>query len=93
MCVGRGGSSSGLYTVENVLNEENLKRTVARFAKLPPVRMQPHAPAKKAAVLIPLCIVDGEVSLLYTLRAANLKSHRGQVRRKKCRWRGGQRKK
>lgn len=67
-----------------MLNEENVKRTAAKFAKLPPVRMQPHAPAKKAAVLIPLCVVDGEVSLLYTLRAANLKSHRGQVRSKKC---------
>lgn len=77
--VSRGSLLSSLYTVENVLSEENLKRTVAKFAKLPSVRMQPHAPAKKAAVLIPLCVVDGEVSLLYTLRAANLKSHRGQV--------------
>lgn len=82
LCVGRGGVSASFYSVENVLNEENLKRTVAKFAKLPPIRMQTHTPAKKAAVLIPLCVIDGEVSLLYTLRAANLKSHRGQVRKK-----------
>lgn len=73
-------SASGLYSVENVLNEENLRRTVEKFAKLPSIRMQPNAPAKKAAVLIPLCVVNGEVSLLYTLRAANLKAHRGQVK-------------
>lgn len=70
---------SSLYSAENIFNEENIKRTVARFSKMKPIRLQPHQPARKAAVLIPLCVVDQQVSLLYTLRASHLKSHRGQV--------------
>lgn len=34
---------------------------------------------RQAAVLIPLCIVQNEVSLLYTLRTSNLKRNSGQV--------------
>lgn len=74
-----GQRCSSLYSVENVFNEENIKRTVAKFSKMKPIRLQPHQPARKAAVLIPLCVVDQQVSLLYTLRASHLKSHRGQV--------------
>ncbi|CAH1116119.1 unnamed protein product [Phaedon cochleariae] len=67
------------YTAENVFSEENMKRTMAKFASIKPVRIHTHQPAKKAAVLIPLCEVEEKVSLLYTLRASHLKSHRGQV--------------
>ncbi|XP_015363413.1 PREDICTED: nucleoside diphosphate-linked moiety X motif 8 [Diuraphis noxia] len=34
---------------------------------------------RQAAVLIPLCIVKDEISLLYTLRTNNLKRNSGQV--------------
>lgn len=68
-----------LYSAENVFSDENIKRTVAKFSNMKPIRLQPHQPAKKAAVLIPLCVVNQQVSLLYTLRASHLKSHRGQV--------------
>lgn len=70
---------SSLYAPELILSEENLKKTVAKFSSMKPIRMIAHKPTKRAGVLIPLCVVDGKVAVLYTLRAANLKSHRGQV--------------
>lgn len=70
---------SSLYSVENVLNEENMKNTAAKFANMEPIRLQTHEPYKKAAVLIPLCVVNDKVSLLYTLRAPHMKTHRNQV--------------
>ena len=35
--------------------------------------------SRKAAVLVPLCNVAGEASVLFTLRSQNVGSHRGQV--------------
>ncbi|ERL85960.1 mitochondrial coenzyme A diphosphatase NUDT8 [Dendroctonus ponderosae] len=70
---------SSLYSPEVILSDENIKRTVAKFSSMKPIRMIAHEPNKRAGVLIPLCLVDGKVAILYTLRAANLKSHRGQV--------------
>lgn len=67
------------FSADYIFNEETIRQTVEKFAKLKPIGRQPHIPTKEAAVLVPLCIVDGKVSLLYTLRAANLKKHRGQV--------------
>ncbi|CAH1108464.1 unnamed protein product [Psylliodes chrysocephalus] len=71
--------NSSMYSADEVFSEENKKRTVEQFSSMKPIRMTSQEPRDKAAVLIPLCEVDGKVSLLYTLRAANLKSHRGQV--------------
>ncbi|XP_057660605.1 mitochondrial coenzyme A diphosphatase NUDT8 [Diorhabda carinulata] len=67
------------YSQEYVFSEENIKRTAAKFSSMKPIRLHTHQPAKRAAVLIPLCEVNGKVSLLYTLRASHLKNHRGQV--------------
>ncbi|XP_018566857.1 nucleoside diphosphate-linked moiety X motif 8 [Anoplophora glabripennis] len=74
-----GQRCSSLYSAENIFSEENIKRTIAKFATMKPIRLHTRQPPKKAAVLIPLCEVGNKVSLLYTLRAAHLKSHRGQV--------------
>jgi nudix motif 8 len=64
----------------NILCDENRQNCVRRFKaiKISP-RIKVAEDRKKAAVLIPLCLVKGELSLLYTLRRADLKRHRGQV--------------
>ncbi|CAG9862668.1 unnamed protein product [Phyllotreta striolata] len=71
--------NSNFYSADEVFKEENKNRTARKFASLKPLRMTAHQPTSKAAVLIPLCNVEGKASLLYTLRAAHLKTHRGQV--------------
>lgn len=70
---------SSFYSIEHVFDEDNLKKTAERFSNMEPIRLQTHEPFKKAAVLIPMCVVNKKVSLLYTLRAPHLKNHRGQV--------------
>ncbi|KAJ8953598.1 hypothetical protein NQ318_003022 [Aromia moschata] len=74
-----GQRCSSLFSAEHVFSEDNIKTTIDKFANMKPIRLHTHQPAKKAAVLIPLCVVDDKVSLLYTLRAPHLRSHRGQV--------------
>lgn len=39
---------------------------------------------KPAAVLIPLCLVDNQPSVMFTLRSSNLPTHKGEVRYQKC---------
>jgi nudix motif 8 len=44
-----------------------------------PVGLYGSEPTKKAAVLVPLCVVNNELSLLYTLRSSDMKNYRGHV--------------
>lgn len=60
-----------------IFYKENSFKSVKTFKSLCP---QVKTDGKRqAAVLIPLCIVKDEVSLLYTLRTSNLKRNSGQV--------------
>ncbi|XP_050515726.1 mitochondrial coenzyme A diphosphatase NUDT8 [Diabrotica virgifera virgifera] len=70
---------SNYFSSDYLYTEENVKRTASKFASMKCIRFNKKEPEARAAVLIPLCEVDGKVALLYTLRAAHLKNHRGQV--------------
>jgi nudix motif 8 len=60
-----------------VLDAATLATMSQRLAALPALRA-PTAP-RQAAVLVPFCTVAGAPALLFTLRSAQLRSHRGEV--------------
>lgn len=62
-----------------LLSQSAKERCVANLAQLPAIIHSDVKPQTNASVLVPLCVVDGEVCLLYTLRSSNLKNHSGQV--------------
>lgn len=63
---------------EKFLTEDNLRKCVEKFNSLKFIT--PHETSeKKASVLIPLCHVNNNLCLLYTLRTSTLKRHRGQI--------------
>jgi hypothetical protein len=72
-------------TVENVLSDKNKRRVQETLKSLKEVLKFPRnwegkPPSPQACVLIPFCTVNGEPSVLFTLRSTDLIDHRGEVR-------------
>lgn len=68
-----------LFVPENVFNEFNVKKAIGKFSSMKPFRFHTRQPLKKAAFLIPLCQIEDQVCLLYTIRAHHIKQFGGQV--------------
>ena len=69
----------GQINLERLLSEENKKKTVDKFRKYTKLRIGEKNPDKHAAILIPLCRKDDEISILYTIRSTKLRNYSGQV--------------
>ncbi|XP_027852729.1 mitochondrial coenzyme A diphosphatase NUDT8 isoform X2 [Aphis gossypii] len=65
------------FNSHDIFSKENSLKSVKCFKSLCPELNT--VGKRQAAVLIPLCIVKDEISLLYTLRTNNLKRNSGQV--------------
>ncbi|VVC39767.1 NUDIX hydrolase domain,NUDIX hydrolase domain-like,NUDIX hydrolase, conserved site [Cinara cedri] len=70
-------SESIHFDLPDIFSSENSLNAVKSFKLLcPQLKIDGK---RQAAVLIPLCVVKDEVSILYTLRTINLKRNSGQV--------------
>lgn len=67
-----------LFSANVVLTPENRDSCMKKFRDML-VKQGAKQVKRKAAVLIPIYVKGDEVSILYTLRATSLKTHRGQV--------------
>lgn len=65
--------------LEKLLSEENKKKTIEKFRKYTKLRIGEKNPDKHAAILIPMCIANNELSILYTIRSSKLRNYSGQV--------------
>uniref|UniRef100_A0A2M4AYN8 Putative peroxisomal nudix hydrolase n=1 Tax=Anopheles triannulatus TaxID=58253 RepID=A0A2M4AYN8_9DIPT len=70
---------SGLLHPSLLTDGARQRAIISRLQCLPKTQLNKRRVTKEAAVLIPLCLVDGKVCLLYTLRSSKMRSHRGQV--------------
>ncbi|XP_067118811.1 mitochondrial coenzyme A diphosphatase NUDT8-like [Centruroides vittatus] len=62
-----------------VFSEENKQQCINRLKNQLPPKELPSYTDKKAGVLIPLCLVSGNPSIVLTLRSTSLTKHRGEI--------------
>ncbi|RUP19530.1 hypothetical protein BC936DRAFT_139311 [Jimgerdemannia flammicorona] len=55
------------------------RERLASPSVIPPINFKYTEDVKEAAVLIPLCVVDGRASVLFTVRSGTMRRHKGEV--------------
>jgi len=66
--------------LRSILSEENKRRVKDKLQRNDDGREWPRKDSRDSAVLVPLASVEGEPSILFTVRSAQLSRHRNQVR-------------
>lgn len=67
------------FSKDKIFHSDNKNKTILKFQNFKMTNVKIQDTSNSAAVLIPLCIVDEQLSLLFTLRSTGLKSYRGHV--------------
>lgn len=62
------------------LDTKTLQLFSRRLLNCPKYKFTYKPNVREAAVLMPLCNVDGKPSVLFTVRNLNLRTHRGEIR-------------
>lgn len=79
MAYARNFCTTAKIIADDVLSTGNRKRTVEYLKTLKPVAAGKMISKRRAAVLVPICVDNGEVSLLLTIRGKKLRNNSGQV--------------
>ncbi|XP_011312252.1 nucleoside diphosphate-linked moiety X motif 8, mitochondrial [Fopius arisanus] len=67
------------FNSEVILSTESRNECIKRLQKCPVMKSGHSEAARTAAVLVPLCIHNDEMGLLYTLRSTKLSQNKGEV--------------
>lgn len=73
------GIHSSKFKKEIICSEDNIHKCVTSMQSAPQVKLSQKQYENEAAVLIPLCLHNDQLSLLYTVRSAKLSKHVRQV--------------
>lgn len=72
-------SVTSRFAVDQLCSTENRIRCMKRLLKMPEINFYADSVKKTAAILLPLCVYEDRLSLLYTVRSANLSRHSNEV--------------
>jgi hypothetical protein len=78
----RTRTCSAPTTLENIFSDCNRENVVAKMKNAKPIARfeKDMKKGREAAILVPMCHIEGEPALLFMMRSRYLKNHRGEIR-------------